>query len=301
MKIIVSIALALVGGSALVSTAAAAVPSVQALYEAAPAPPDRASASPAWLNSAGLQAVRDGLAQHRAAASSLMQPMSGASAVGLPPDYARAAADPAYAEALQKRLQAMTPEQQMQEAMRMARAGAGAGVQEVVRMQDDPAPVKAAVEAYHRRPPPQDLLAELSRTQQRIDAIQAAADQRSQTIRRGLLARRQCSDGEGGCPSTAAARHDRELMRQAREATVSECDRALLDIGREIDAYRRSRAAPLAAGDRDLSAAQYGALSHSDSHRQVLSAYYSELLNEVEMLLSLSQGTAEWAAARLGD
>jgi len=272
----------------------AADPSVLALFERVPAPPASSAAATGWVAGAMEQPASDELASQRRQVEALMRPQASASGGAMPSDYQRAAADPAYAAQLQARLQAMTPQQQMQEAMRYSAAYSAGAQQEVVRMSQDPAAVRAAIEAHQALPP-----AEYS-AMTRIQSIRDRVQDQESVIGRTFVRELQCGDGEGGC-SAAQAEHDRRAARAAWDRILSEYDRGLTDIGREFVNWKASRAKLMAEGERRLAATHYGADSNSDTNRQQLAMYHNTLLGEIELLLRTSTETAQWAAARRAD
>lgn len=277
--------------------------SLEALYERVPAPPPTSSTAAGWLQDGHIASgpavdIQREIDVQRQANQTLMAPMQAVAAGSMPPEYARAAADPAYAEQLKARLAAMTPEQQMQEAMRYSAAFSAGARQDVVRMSQDPAAVSAAVETYNDYQTREMSATALAATSQRIDAIRSRVAARSSQIGAELTSQLQCSDGEGGCPSPAAEQHDRQAARASWERITAEYDRALVEIGKEFSAYKKARAGVIAEGQASLAPTRFGEVSKSDTNRQMLVMYHSAMLNEVEQLLSISRDAAEWAGAR---
>ena len=111
----------------------------------------------------------------------------------------------------------------------------------------------------------------------------------------------KCSDGEGGCASAADAAADKATLRTAFNQIIADYDKALVAIGQQVEIARKARLADIAAAQRDLGPAQYGAAAQSTANRQLLGAYHNAALMEVEQLFTLSEDTATWAAARYKD
>jgi hypothetical protein len=90
-------------------------------------------------------------------------------------------------------------------------------------------------------------------------------------------------------------------LKAAYNQIIADYDKALVAIGQQVEAARKARAADIAAVQRDLGPAQYGAAAQSNTNRQLLATYHNTALMEIEQLLALTEDAAKWAAARVKD
>jgi hypothetical protein len=297
-----SIALA---SNLLLATAAYSQQSLQSLHTRVPAPPATASAAPAWLDSPELVTLRKQLKDQRALVEKLTRDASAASLPGSDVtgggiDFARAQRDPAYAQELQARIQKMSPDEQMKLAMQMQQATQAQALQDVQKMANDPPAVQLAAEHYPDYQTRQMTGSGITAQAAAVSELQRQVGTKAMEIANGAGKRLKCSDGEGSC-SAADQAADKATLRAAHTQIIAEYDRALVAIGQHVAAARKARAADIAAAQKDLGPAQYGAAAQSSANKQLLAAYHNAVLIEIEQLLSLSEDAAKWAAVRYQD
>ena len=289
---------------ATASSAETAPQSLQSLHARVPAPPVSVAAAPAWLASPQLSALRQQLKDQRAfiekltaQAGSDALPSAGQTG-GI--DFQRAQRDPAYAEQLKAKIASMSQEEQMKLAMQMSQAQSQGAIRDVKAMAADPEAVSNAADHYPDYQAKQ-MTGGITAQYTAVDKIRQDVNTRAAQISEKASKQLKCSDGEGGCPSAAAEAADKATLRAAYNQIVAEYDKALVAIAAQVEAARKARLADISAAQRDLAPAQYGAAAKSSTNRQLLGQYHNTVLNEIEQLLTLSEDTAKWAAARSKD
>jgi hypothetical protein len=286
----------------LIAPLARAQQSLQALHTRIPAPPATAAAAPAWLTGANVATLRQQLKDQRAFVDKLNKDASTAATAGAstgPIDFARAQRDPAYAQEMQRKLAAMTPDEQMKFAMQMQQAQSAQAVQDVQAMAADSDAVQLAAEHwpdYQVKSMGGGITAQVTAVNDLRQKVSARAMQIAEQAEKKL----KCSDGEGSCTAADQAA-DKATLKAAHAQIVAEYDKALAAIGPQIEAARKARAADIAAAQKDLGPAQYGAAARSTANKQLLVAYHNAVLGEVEQLFMLSEDVAKWAAQRVQD
>ena len=277
--------------SLMLASAASAQQSLQSLHARVPAPPATAAAAPAWLASPEITALRKQLTDQRTFVENLSK-QAGADAQPTAAqtsgviDFQRAQSDPEYAQQMQAKIAAMSQEEKMKLAMQMQQATSQNALKDVKAMAADPEAVTAAADHYA------DYQANPSTMRVSARAAEIAA-------KAGKALK--CSDGEGGCASAADQAADKATLKAAFDQITAEYDKALPAIAQQVEAARKSRLADIAAAQRDLGPAQYGAAAKSTTNRQLLAAYHNAVLMEIEQLFILSEDTAKWAAVRFKD
>ncbi len=295
---------ALVGGL-LIATNALAQQSLQSMHTRIPAPPKSAAAAPAWLASAEVVTLRKQLKDQRAfveklnADANTTAPGALTNAGGV--DFQRAQRDPEYAKQIQAKLASMSQAEQMAFAMEMSKATQQAAMQNVVAMSKDPPAVQTAAEHYADYQTKQMTNGGITAQYAAVSDIQAKVSTRSMEIAEKAEKSLKCSDGEGGCATKADEAADKATLRAAHAQIVAEYDRALVQIGQQVEAARKARLADIAAVQKDMAATQYGAAAQSSANKQLLAAYHNTALIEVEQLFTLSEDVAKWAAQRFND
>jgi hypothetical protein len=294
--------------SALMATpvgALAATPNPAELFSAVPALPARSAEAARWFNGDTLvlpaaQTINAGLAARRAEIEALLKASGDRSnvvagnAAGI--DMARMASDPAYAESVQARMAAMSPQEQMAMAMQLNNAFSGAALEDAQAMARDPQAVIDAESDFTGNQPALHSANELAAVAGRIAAIRETVAAREQALVKGL--RWRCSDGEGGCPTPADAAADQAMARQAHAEVIGYYDAGLAQIGAEIAAFRQARSKYVQHAERQLAATHYGADAVSQPRKQSLALYQSSVLDESQQLLKLTTEAAQWAASR---
>jgi|GEM_PF-2660593 hypothetical protein len=292
--------------SVLLATAAPAQTpqSLQSLHARVPAPPASVATAQAWLASPQLVALRQQLKDQRAFVEKLT---AQAGSDALPTagqtggvDFQRAARDPAYAEQLKAKIAAMSQEEQMKLAMQMSQAQSQSALRDVKAMATDPESVSNAADHYPDYQAKQ-VTGGITAQYTVVDKIRQDVNTRAAQISEKATKALKCSDGEGGCASAADEAADKATLRAAYNQIVAEYDKALAAIAVQVEAARKARAADIAAAQRDLAPAQYGAAAKSSTNRQLLGQYHNTVLNEIEQLLVLSEDAAKWAAGRATD
>jgi hypothetical protein len=288
----------------MLASAASAQQSLQTLHARVPAPPTTAAAAPGWLVSPDLVALRRQIKDQRAFVERLM---AGASAGALPAagqtgggiDFQRAQRDPEYAEQVKEKIAAMSQEEKMKLAMQMQQAQSQSALQDVKAMASDPDAVQTAADHY---PDYQAKQATGGITAQyaAVDKIRQGVNARGMQISDKTVKALKCSDGEGSCLAADSAA-DKAALRAAYAQIIADYDNALVMIRQQVEAARKARFTDIAAAQRDLGPAQYGAAAQSSTNRQLLAAYHNAVLNEIEQLLALSEDAATWAAVRYKD
>lgn len=295
---------ALVAGLSLAS-AATAQQSLQSLHTRVPAPPATSAAAPAWLASPEVTTLRKQLKDQRAfieklstEAGAAAQPTAAQTGGGI--DFQRAQRDPAYANEVKAKIAAMSQEEQMKLGMQMAQAHSQNALKDVQAMASDPESVQTAADHYPDYQAKQ-MSGGITAQYMAVDKIRQDVGTRATQISEKATKALKCSDGEGGCASAADAAADKATLRAAFNQITVEYDKGLIAIGQQVEAARKSRLADIAAAQRDLGPAQYGAAAKSSANRQLLGAYHNAVLMEVEQLFTLSEDAAKWAAARYKD
>ena len=286
----------------LVAPLARGQQSLQAMHTRVPAPPATAAAAAAWLTSAEVTTLRKQLKDQRAFVEKLNKDAAAgsmSSASTGPIDFARAQRDPAYAQELQKKLQSMSQEEQMKVAMQMSQATQAQAIQDVQAMAADPEAVKLAAEHWPDYQMKQ-ATGGITAQQTAVGDLRRKVSDKAFKIGEQASKKLKCSDGEGSC-SAADQAADKATLKAAYAQIVAEYDAALTLIGQQVAAARKARAADIAAAQKDLAPAQYGAAAKSNANKQLLAAYHNAALMEVEQLFALSADTAEWAAQRVKD
>lgn len=276
--------------------------SLQALHTRVPAPPVTAAAAPAWLTSAEVTTLRKQLKDQRAFVDKLSRDAGTQATTNAskgPVDFARMQRDPAYAQQMQQKVQSMSQAEQMAFAMEMQKASQASAIQNVQAMAADSDAVQLAAEHY----PDYQMKQANGGIQAQVTAvgdIRQKVSARELQIGEQASKKLKCSDGEGTC-SAADRLADKATLKAAHAQIVGEYDKALVLIGQQVDAARKSRAADIAAVQKDLAPAQYGAAAQSSTNKQLLAAYHNAALIEVEQLFTLSEDSAKWAATRVKD
>jgi hypothetical protein len=289
--------------SLLVASAASAQQSLQVLHTRVPAPPPTTAAAPAWLASPELITLSKQLKDQRAFVDKLhkdasAESLAGASGGGI--DFARAQRDPAYAQELQARIAKMSQEEQMKLGMQMAQATQDQALRDVQAMAADSDAVRLAADHYPDYQTRQMTGSGITAQHTAVSNIRQRVSTRAAEISAKAGKALKCSDGEGSC-SAADQAADKATLRAAHAQIVGEYDKALVEIAQQVAAARKARAADIAAAQKDLGPAQYGAAAKSNANKQLLAAYHNAVLMEVEQLFTLSEDTAKWAATRLKD
>lgn len=286
----------------LIAPLARSQQSLQAIHTRVPAPPATAAAAPAWLTSAEVTAVRKQLKDQRAFVEKITKEAATASVATQSSnvlDFARMQRDPAYAQEMQKKLASMSQEEQMKFAMQMQQATQAQAIQDVKLMAADPEAVKLAAEHYPDYQMKQSS-GGITAQSSAVDEVRRKVSERSAQIGEQAEKKLKCSDGEGSC-SAADQAADKATLKAAHAQIVAEYDKALVTIGQQVAAARKARAADIAAVQKDLAPAQYGAAAKSVANKQLLAAYHNAALMEVEQLFLLSEDAAKWAAQRVND
>ncbi len=292
-------ALVLLAGTVSV---AQAQQSLQALHTRIPAPPATAAAAPAWLTGVEVTTLRKQLKDQRAFVEKLNKDASASSMAGMSSgaiDFARAQRDPAYAQELQKKIAAMSQEEQMKLGMQMAQATQDQALQDVQAMAADSDAVQLAAEHwpdYSAKQMTGGIAAQVTA----VGNIRQRVSSREMEISAKAEKAMKCSDGEGSC-SAADQAADKATLRAAYDQVIGEYNKALVEIAAQVAAARKARAADIAAAQKDLGPAQYGAAAKSNANKQLLAAYHNAALGEVEQLFILVEDTAKWAATRVTD
>ena len=289
----------------MLASAASAQQSLQSMHARVPAPPATAAAASAWLASPEVATLRKQLKDQRAFIEKLSretgaaaQPTAAQTGGGI--DFQRAARDPEYANQVKAKIAAMSQEEQMKLGMQMAQAQSQSALKDVQAMANDPEAVQTAADHY---PDYQAKQASggIAAQYAAVENIRQGVSTRAMQIAEKATKALKCSDGEGGCASAADAAADKATLRTAFNQIIADYDKALVAIGQQVEIARKARLADIAAAQRDLGPAQYGAAAQSTANRQLLGAYHNAALMEVEQLFTLSEDTATWAAARYKD
>ncbi len=289
----------------VVTSSAFAQQSLQTLHTNVPAPPANSAAASAWLTSPAVTTLRKQLKDQRAFVEKLSKDAAAESMPGAAPsgggiDFARAQRDPAYAQEIQKKIATMSQAEQMQLATQMSQAMQQQAVQDVKKMAADPPAVKAAAERYSDYQTKQMTVSGLTAQAQATTDLRRQVSEKSMAIAAAAEKKLECSDGEGSC-SAADQAADQATLRAAHAQIIAEYDRALAAISQQVAAARKSRAADIAAAQKDLGPAGYGAAAQSSANKQLLAAYHNAVLVEIEQLFMLSEEAAKWAATRYQD
>lgn len=277
--------------------------SLQTMHSRVPAPPANAAAASAWLKSPEVTTLRKQIADQRAFVDKLSQEaneqsMADASTGAI--DFARAQRDQAYAQELQKKLASMSQAEQMEFAMKMSQATQQQAVKDVKLMASDPEPVKLAAEHYSDYQVKQMTGGGIQAQATQVFEIQRRVNSKALDIATQAEKKLRCPIGEGSC-SAADQAADKAMLRGAHAQIVAEYDKALAEIRPIVEAARKARAADIAAAQKDLAPAQYGAAARSTANKQLLASYHGGVLAEVEQLFKLVEDTANWAATRYQD
>jgi hypothetical protein len=286
----------------LIAPLARSQQSLQGLHARVPAPPATAASAPAWLASANVTTLRTQLKDQRAFIDKLSKDAGAAATASAstgPVDFARMQSDPAYAQEMQRKLAAMSPDEQMKFAMQMQQAQSAQAMRDVQVMAADPEAVQLAAEHYPDYQMKQSS-GGISAQYAVVGDIRQKVSSRALQIGEQASRKLKCSDGEGSC-SAADRAADKAVLKAAHAQIVAEYDKALITIGQQVEAARKARAADIAAAQKDLAPAQYGAAAKSSTNKQLLAAYHNAALGEVEQLFTLSEDSAQWAAQRVKD
>lgn len=286
----------------LIAPLARSQQSLQGLHTRVPAPPATAAAAPAWLAGANVTTLRQQLKDQRAFVDKLSKDAGAAATASAstgPIDFARAQRDPAYAQEMQRKLAAMSPDEQMKFAMQMQQAQSAQAVEDVQAMAADSDAVQLAAEHWSDYQVKQSS-GGIAPQVTAVNDLRQKVSAREMQIAEQAAKKLKCSDGEGSC-SAADQAADKATLKAAHAQIVAEYDKALAAIGPQIEAARKARAADIAAAQKDLGPAQYGAAAKSTTNKQLLAAYHNAVLGEVEQLFILSEDVAKWAAARVKD
>ncbi|HEU5136802.1 MAG TPA: hypothetical protein VFU13_16770 [Steroidobacteraceae bacterium] len=293
-----------VAASLMLASAASAQQSLQSLHARVPAPPATAAAAPAWLVSPELTALRQQIKDQRAFIEKLMK-TAGAAAMpaagqtsGI--DFQRAQRDPEYARQLQAKIAAMSQEEQMKVAMEFSKAQSEHALKDVQAMAGDPDAVQAAADRYPDYQAKQMTGKGITVQYAAVDKARQDVNTRAMQISDKAVKALKCSDGEGSCAAADSAA-DKATLRAAYTQIIADYDNALVIIRQQVEAARKARFADIAAAQRDLEPAQYGAAAQSSTNRQLLATYHNTVLIEIEQLLALSEDAAKWAAVRYKD
>ena len=288
----------------MLASAASAQQSLEAMHARVPAPPATAAAAPAWLVSPESVALRNQLKDQRAfieklstEAGAAAQPTAAQTTGGI--DFQRAARDPEYANQVKAKIAAMSQEEQMKFAMEYSKAHSQSALKDVKAMASDPESVSTAANHYPDYQAKQ-MAGGITAQYAAVDEIREGVSKRSMQISDKAVKALKCSDGEGSC-SAADQAADKAALRAAFNQIIADYDKALVAIGQQVEAARKSRRADIIAAQRDLGPAQYGSAAKSTTNRQLLGAYHNAVLMEIEQLFILSEDAAKWAAARYKD
>jgi hypothetical protein len=286
------------------ASAASAQQSLQSLHARVPAPPATVAAAPAWLASPELATLHKQINDQRAFIEKLM---ANASAGALPTaaqtgggiDFQRAQRDPEYANQVKEKIAAMSQEEKMKLATQMSQAQSQSALKDVKAMASDSPAVQTAADHYPDYQAKQTT-GGITAQYMAVDKIRQDVSTRSMQISDKAGKALKCSDGEGSC-SAADQAADKATLRSAYNQIVVDYDKALVAISAQVEAARKARLADIAAAQRDLAPAQYGAAAQSNTNRQLLATYHNTVLMEIEQLLALTEDTAKWAAGRSRD
>jgi hypothetical protein len=188
----------------------------------------------------------------------------------------------------------------MQLAMQMTQATQAQAIQDVQAMAADPDSVQMAAEHWPDYSARQMTSGGIQAQVMAVGDIRQRVSTREMEISAKAEKAMKCSDGEGSC-SAADAAADKATLRAAYDQIIGEYNKALVEIAAQVAAARKARAADIAAAQKDLGPAQYGAAAQSSANKQLLAAYHNAALIEVEQLFILSEDTAKWAATRVND
>jgi hypothetical protein len=290
----------------MLASAASAQQSLQSMHARVPAPPATAAAAPAWLATPEITTLRKQIKDQRTFVENLSK-QAGADAqptaaqTGGTIDFQRAQSDPEYANQVKAQIAAMSQEEKMKLAMQMSQATQQNALRDVKAMAADPEAVTAAADHYADYQANTSTMSGIQAQYAAVGDIQQRVRAREAEIASKAEKALKCSDGEGGCASAADQAADKATLKAAFNQIIAEYDKALVSIGQQVEAARKSRLAAIAAAQRDLGPAQYGSAAKSSVNRQRLAAYHNAVLIEVEQLLALSEDSAKWAATRYKD
>jgi len=288
----------------MLASAASAQQSLQSLHARVPAPPATTAAAPAWLASPELATLHKQIKDQRAFIEKLMAnasagalPTAGQTGGGI--DFQRAQRDPEYAKQVKATIDAMSQEDKMKLAMQMSQAHSQSALKDVKAMATDSEAVQTAAEHYGDYQARQ-MTGGITAQYMAVDKIREGVNTRAMQISGKAIKALKCSDGEGSC-SAADQAADKAALRTAYNQIIADYDKALVAIGTQVEAARKARMADIAAAQRDLGPAQYGAAAQSNTNRQLLATYHNTVLMEIEQLLALTEDTGKWAAVRYKD
>lgn len=272
-------------GLALVSGSVHAA-SLSELFKSVPPPPANSATAGQWqpqhkIVAPAYTGFEAKLAAEKQANEKAVLAAGTANAAGLSPDMARAANDPAYAAQLQKKLQSMTPQEQMAFAMQMQAGMQKDGLAAV----QDPPQVLAAIDAYNAYV--QGTLKEVPTVTlgKRTEAIRARFEAQHAAMSKKL---KYCDVGCTDIDGTEA--NNREVWKQKRAISDQELQ-AWAALFRE---WQAARAPVIAKGERDLAAVS---LSKSNTNKSTLAMYHGAMLSEIELLLSVTRDATNRAAS----
>jgi hypothetical protein len=198
----------------------------------------------------------------------------------LPPQMAALANDPNAQQAMQKKLDGMSQQEKIAWAMQMASsqaAHAGAQMQaqaQEATEQDEAAQQKFSQDLMQLSQHNSDVEAGIAKARAEKDQLDQKAQAAHQSIDRdlqvaiGKVPYQQEGEGDGGCYSTANARHVYDLKLEAADKHVAQADRDLAQAA-QWAADLRAALEPVAKGD-DALHADLVAIRHSPIQSQNL-------------------------------
>ncbi|HEY1075624.1 MAG TPA: hypothetical protein VGE51_02965 [Fontimonas sp.] len=260
--------------------------SLSGLFKSVPPPPATTQIAGSWQKDMKLVAPAITGIEARIAAERQRMEVAAkqASATSMPPDMARAANDPAYAQALQQKIEKMTPQEKMAFAMQMQAATSQDGLAAV----QDPQPVRDAIDAFNAYTA-QNLQSPLQITLgQRTESIIAKYDAQQKNTAKKL---KYC---DVGCSDIAGTDANNRAV-WAEKRTIADAE--LKAWAALFSEWQAERAPVVAKVERELAATGNGALSKSGANKGVLNLYRGAMLAETELLLSITRDAAERAAA----
>lgn len=206
-------------------------------------------------------------------------------------DMARMQNDRAYAQEMQAKMKAMSPQEMMAMSMAMQR---GMGMRGSVAVYDPPA-VKAAAEAGQALANPEQQAARTATYQKRWGEVDRKVAAVNEKFAAKYPKMRMSCDGEGGgSPGCQAerARYIAEMMPllYARDAEVLRIEAAALDE------ERMALAAQVRSADAHLLAAQYGAVSQELGNPAHIAMLDRLIVNDIQVLATKLEDVVKRAA-----
>jgi hypothetical protein len=206
-------------------------------------------------------------------------------------DMARMQTDKAYAQEMQARMKAMSPQELMAMSMAMQQGMGGRGSVAVY----DPPAVKAAAEAGHALMNSEQQAARTAGDQRRRADVEMKVAAVSAKFAAQYPKMRMSCDGEGaGSPECQAerARYAAAMMPLllARDAEVLRVEAAALEE------ERTTLAAQVRSADQHLLAAQYGAVSQELGNPSHILYLDQTILNDIKVLATRLEEVAKRAA-----